>query len=133
MTDPSPHHGSTSATQVSCEQSTAVSQAHKSSVTASLFEDKLKTGHMVSPLSQSRSFPNKEQLLGRQCENGTEQVYGGYGDGSVRRRDSTTEKLTKRRADEMELFKQYSQPPPRRYEKLREKRVLRPMTTLHSS
>ena len=100
---PSPHHSATSATQVSTEPSSAVVQSTKSSVTASLFEDN--TGHMVkSPKTQSRSFPKKEQFLGRQSESGMEQVYGGYGDGGVRRRSSTAEHKPKRRADEMELF-----------------------------
>ena len=60
--NPSPHHGSTSATQVSNEPSTAVSQAQKSSVTASLFEDKEKTGHMVSPYRSPILSPTRNSF-----------------------------------------------------------------------
>ena len=108
--NPSSHSATTSATQGLTKPESSVVQAQKSSVTASLFEDN--TGHMAnSPQSQSRSHPKMSQVLGRQYGSAMEQVEGGYGEGSVRRRETASERAPKRRPDEFELFERYSKPP----------------------
>ena len=43
-----------------------------------------------------------------------EQVDGGYGEGSVRRREPANERTPKRRPDEFELFERYSKPLPKK-------------------
>ena len=64
--NPSSHSAATSTAYGLEKPQSAVAQAHKSSVTASLFEDN--TGHTAySPQSQSRSHPKMAQVLGRQC------------------------------------------------------------------
>ena len=117
--NPSSHSATTSTTHGLSKPESSVVQAHKSSVTASLFEDN--TGHTAySPQSQSRSHPKMTQVSGRQCGNAMEQVDGGYGEGSVRRREPAKERAPKRRPDDFELFERYSKPPSK---KVREHKI----------